>query len=285
MRSKATRNRSSWRSSGGRQARRRRSVRGPRQVLRAHQGRRLGRAGLGRCPRNAQRGARGGPGAGPALRSRPGREPRSPPRTSPPCSTTRARLGLDEDDDDEDWYDTTVLDTIEGIGTDEPDEAPQLETTTEVVSLDDLQVSDAPHRRDRRGPGGPVRLRRPRGRGAGRRMVARRGRRTTGRLRHHRHRHPAHVHDRGGGRRDRRAVGRGTRSCRRPFRPPSADEPASALPKRTSSSAAWWGSTTTRPRSPTRDPRSAATSWASSAPMRSSRTSCPISSPKTSPRP
>ena len=49
-----------------------------------------------------------------------------------------------EDDDDEEWYDTTVLDTIEGIGTDEPDEAPQLETTTEVVSLDDLQVSDAP---------------------------------------------------------------------------------------------------------------------------------------------
>ena len=48
------------------------------------------------------------------------------------------------DDDDEEWYDTTVLDTIEGIGTDEPDEAPQLETTTEVVSLDDLQVSDAP---------------------------------------------------------------------------------------------------------------------------------------------
>jgi phosphatidate cytidylyltransferase len=49
-----------------------------------------------------------------------------------------------EDDDDEEWYDTTVLDTIEGIGTDEPDDAPQLDTTTEVVSLDDLQVSDAP---------------------------------------------------------------------------------------------------------------------------------------------
>ena len=49
-----------------------------------------------------------------------------------------------EDDDDEEWYDTTVLDTIEGIGTDEPDDAPELDTTTEVVSLDDLQVSDAP---------------------------------------------------------------------------------------------------------------------------------------------
>jgi phosphatidate cytidylyltransferase len=49
-----------------------------------------------------------------------------------------------EDDDDEEWYDTTVLDTIEGIGTDEPDDAPQLDTTTEVVSLDDLQVSDTP---------------------------------------------------------------------------------------------------------------------------------------------
>ena len=49
-----------------------------------------------------------------------------------------------EDDDDEEWYNTPVLDTIEGIGTDEPDDAPQLDTTTEVVSLDDLQVSDAP---------------------------------------------------------------------------------------------------------------------------------------------
>ena len=50
----------------------------------------------------------------------------------------------EDDDDDEEWYDTTVLDTIEGIGADEPDDAPQLDTTTEVVSLDDLQVSDAP---------------------------------------------------------------------------------------------------------------------------------------------
>jgi phosphatidate cytidylyltransferase len=49
-----------------------------------------------------------------------------------------------DDDDDEEWYDTTVLDTIEGIGTDEPDDAPELDTATEVVSLDDLQVSDAP---------------------------------------------------------------------------------------------------------------------------------------------
>jgi phosphatidate cytidylyltransferase len=49
-----------------------------------------------------------------------------------------------DDDDDEEWYDTTVLDTIEGIGTDEPDDTPELDTTTEVVSLDDLQVSDAP---------------------------------------------------------------------------------------------------------------------------------------------
>ena len=190
MRSKATRNRSSWRSSGGRQARRRRSVRRPGQVLRAHQGRRLGRAGFGRRPRDAQRGACGSPAPDPAPLATGSRTP-EPSEDDPTVLDEPAPVSA-SDDDDEEWYDTTVLDTIEGIGTDEPDEAPQLETTTEVVSLDDLQVSDAPIGETAVGPGGPVRLRRPRGRGAGRRMVARRGRRTTGRLRHHRHRHPAH---------------------------------------------------------------------------------------------
>lgn len=47
-----------------------------------------------------------------------------------------------DDDDDEDWYDTTVLDTIEGIAVgDEPSE-PAAEG--DIVSLDDLSVGDAP---------------------------------------------------------------------------------------------------------------------------------------------
>ncbi|HEY6567966.1 MAG TPA: phosphatidate cytidylyltransferase [Actinomycetota bacterium] len=46
-----------------------------------------------------------------------------------------------DDGDDEDWYDTTVLDTIEGIAVgDEP--APT--TDSDIVSLDDLAVGDAP---------------------------------------------------------------------------------------------------------------------------------------------
>ncbi len=61
------------------------------------------------------------------------------------------------DEDDEDWYDTTVLETIEGIGAedDETDvEVTQEPGEPEVVTLDDLQLSDAPVVREDREQGG-----------------------------------------------------------------------------------------------------------------------------------
>jgi phosphatidate cytidylyltransferase len=47
-----------------------------------------------------------------------------------------------DDDEDEDWYDTTVLDTIEGIAV--GDGHPEPAADPDVVNLDDLAVIDAP---------------------------------------------------------------------------------------------------------------------------------------------
>ena len=47
-----------------------------------------------------------------------------------------------DEDDDEDWYDTTVLDTIEGIAV--GDEPPESAPDEDIVSLDDLSVGDSP---------------------------------------------------------------------------------------------------------------------------------------------
>ena len=49
-----------------------------------------------------------------------------------------------DEDEDEDWYDTTVLDTIEGIGSDEPADAVARSDDPDIVNLDDLQMRDTP---------------------------------------------------------------------------------------------------------------------------------------------
>ena len=106
MRSSATRNLSSWRSSARRRARERRPVRGPRQVLRPDQGRRLGRAGRKLAP---------------VHRPEPTEEEHVTVRGEPERGRERAAADRcrrrpvfeDEDDDDGgDWYDTASLEPV-----------------------------------------------------------------------------------------------------------------------------------------------------------------------------
>ena len=81
----------------------------------------MGRAGLGGRSRGPERRARGGSG----------RRPRSAAGVgsaeSQPAADVSLRPSEPDEPEDEDWYDTTVLETIEGIGADDPDD-------------DDLQV-------------------------------------------------------------------------------------------------------------------------------------------------
>ena len=105
----------------------------------------MGRAGVGGRARDPERGARLGPGR------RDRRDTRAPEPSalgssvgsSAEPSAPEPEPDLDETHaDDEEWYDTTVLDTIEGIGAD--DDVVDDDTADDEV----IAVGEAPHADD-----------------------------------------------------------------------------------------------------------------------------------------